>query len=234
MNLTLLDSQQPQFPNPNLAVREPDGLLAVGGNLKPPTLLDAYQQGIFPWYQDDDPILWWSPSERCVIDMDGLHLSKSLRRTLRRQQYRVTTDQNFAAVLKACAAPRDGNTGTWITEEMAEAYMQLHLLGHAHSVEVWQSEQLVGGIYGVAVGDIFCGESMFSRVTDGSKIAMAYLCKALHQLGYKLLDCQLENSHLMSMGAYLMPREEFLAELQTGNSNTLGWPQAGTLRVNIE
>ena len=132
MNLTLLDSQQPQFPNPNLAVREPDGLLAVGGNLKPSTLLDAYQQGIFPWYQDDYPILLLSPSERCVIDMDGLHLSKSLRRSLRRQQYRVTTDQSFAAVLKACAAPRDGNTGTWITEEMAEAYMQLHMLGHAH------------------------------------------------------------------------------------------------------
>jgi leucyl/phenylalanyl-tRNA--protein transferase len=234
MNLTLLDSQQPQFPHPSHAVREPDGLLAVGGNLNPPTLLDAYRQGIFPWYQDQDPILWWSPSQRCVIDMGGLHLSKSLRRTLRRQQYRVTTDQSFAAVVQACAAPRGEDNGTWINPQMADAYTQLHQLGHAHSVEVWQSQQLVGGIYGVAVGDIFCGESMFSRVTDGSKIAMTYLCHALYRLGYRLLDCQLENSHLTSMGAYLLPRSAFLAELQHGLNKTPGWPEAASLSLNIE
>ena len=225
MNLTLLDSHQPVFPHPSQAVMEPDGLLAVGGNLSPSTLIDAYRQGIFPWYQDDDPILWWSPSERCVIQMGNLHLSKSLRRTLRRQQYTVTRVQDFAAVLEACAAPRDGDSGTWITAEMAEAYIQLHQIGQAHSVEVWESEQLVGGIYGVAVGDVFCGESMFSRVTDGSKIAMAYLCHWLYQQEFRLLDCQIENPHLISMGAELMPRDEFLELLLAGRDRIHKWPK---------
>ena len=224
MNLSLLDSEQPVFPHPSHAVREPDGLLAVGGNLSPATLIDAYRRGIFPWYQGNDPILWWSPSERCVIDMDDLHLSKSLRRTLRRQPYTLSTDRDFAAVVRACADPRDDDQGTWITTEIAEAYMALHQLGHAHSVEVWDSEQLVGGIYGVVVGDIFCGESMFSRVSDGSKIAMAHLCQALLPRGFSLLDCQIENSHLLSMGAYLLPRDAFLARLAEARKLSLGWP----------
>jgi len=229
MSLSLLDSEQPIFPHPSQAVREPDGLLAVGGNLSPSTLIDAYRRGIFPWYQDDDPILWWSPRERCVIDMTDLHLSKSLRRTLRRQQYTVSTDRDFTAVVSACASPRDDDNGTWITKEMAEAYIELHQLGYAHSIEVWDSQQLVGGMYGVVVGDIFCGESMFSRVRDGSKIAMAYLCGELQHLGYSLLDCQIENSHLLSMGAYLMPRDSFLSRLEQGRDLRLSWPNSVSL-----
>ncbi|MDG1164776.1 MAG: leucyl/phenylalanyl-tRNA--protein transferase, partial [Porticoccaceae bacterium] len=170
------------------------------------------------------PILWWSPSERCLIDMAGLHLSRSLLRALRRQKYTITSDKDFAGVVQACAAPRDDDSGTWITAEMAEAYCRLHGMGQAHSVEVWDQNQLVGGIYGVAVGEIFCGESMFSRVTDGSKIAMANLCFGLRQRGFKLLDCQLENPHLMSMGGYLVPREEFLATLDLCRDKQPDWP----------
>ena len=224
MNLTLLDSEQPQFPHPRHAVKEPDGLLAVGGNLSPSTLINAYRQGIFPWYQDDDPILWWSPSQRCLIPMAGLHLSKSLVRTLRRQEYTITSDKDFAGVVQACAAPRDNDGGTLITAEMVEAYCQLHSMGQAHSVEVWDQGQLVGGIYGVAVGEVFCGESMFSRVTNGSKIAMAHLCQGLCQRGFKLLDCQLENPHLISMGASLVPRDQFLATLELCRDKQPGWP----------
>ena len=229
MNLCLLDSDYPQFPHPRQAIEEPDGLLAVGGNLSPATLVDAYRQGIFPWYQDEDPILWWSPSVRCVIPIDGLNVSKSLLRSLRQQQYRISTDTDFIGVVRACAAPRDEDGGTWITEEMVEAYHKLHLKGKAHSVEVWLEDKLVGGIYGIAVGEIFCGESMFSLVTNGSKIAMAHLCRWLHQVGFVMLDCQLENPHLMSLGAQLIPREDFLPQLHCSRDKDINWPSASAV-----
>ena len=148
MNLCLLDADSPRFPNANSAAEEPDGLLAVGGNLNPLTLLAAYRQGIFPWYQDDDPILWWSPSNRCVLIPEQLHISKSLRRCLRQCKFRLSTDTAFTEVIEACAAPRSDENGTWIIDEMIEAYCQLHRLGHAHSVEVWAGDELAGGIYG--------------------------------------------------------------------------------------
>jgi leucyl/phenylalanyl-tRNA--protein transferase len=242
MNLCLLDADQPQFPSPNTAaLEEPDGLLAVGGNLLPETLLSAYRQGIFPWFQDDDPILWWSPAERCVILPDQLHISKSLRRTLRKASYSVTTDKAFAQVVRACAAPRpsgngdDGDSlqGTWIGPEMIEAYNKLHQMGSAHSVEVWQDDKLVGGIYGVAVGQIFCGESMFSAVANGSKIAISHLCKRLAQQGFVLLDCQVANDHLSRLGATSISRPAFLQLLAQVHDKQIIWPSADKMAEQI-
>ncbi len=223
MNLHLLDSETPQFPNPGTAVEEPDGLLAVGGNLHPTTIIDAYRRGIFPWFSDADPILWWSPAVRCVIHPEQFHVSKSLRKCLRQNHYQVTTDTAFEQVIEACAAPRDGD-GTWIIPEMIDAYCALHQLGHAHSVEVWDQDELVGGIYGIAVGGVFCGESMFSGVTNGSKIAMAYLCSRLVSTGFTLLDCQIINPHLLSVGAQAMARDEFIGILHDCREQCLGWP----------
>lgn len=230
MNLCLLDSDSPRFPNPNTATEEPDGLLAVGGNLSPSTLMSAYRQGIFPWYQDDDPILWWSPANRCVLFPEQLHISKSLRRCLRQGQFRASTDEAFAQVVEACAAPRRDDAGTWIIDEMIEAYCQLHQLGHAHSIEVWVGDELAGGIYGVAVGSVFCGESMFSERTNGSKVAMAYLCQWLIDQGFKLLDCQINNPHLEKMGAQSMPREQYLSWLAAPGDSGLEWPEARPVR----
>ena len=225
MNLHLLDSVKPQFPDPCTAVEEPDGLLAVGGNLYPATIIDAYRRGIFPWFSDDDPILWWSPAIRCVIRPEQFHLSKSLRKCLRQNNYRVTTDTAFKRVIEACAAPRDDEMGTWIIPEMIDAYCTLHQLGQAHSVEIWNQEQLVGGIYGIAVGGVFCGESMFSGVTNGSKIAMAYLCNWLSTAGFTLLDCQIVNPHLLSVGAKSMARDKFLELLYGCRDQDLGWSE---------
>lgn len=225
MQLALLDTDNPQFPDPRTAIREPDGLLAVGGNLSPSTLVSAYSQGIFPWYQDDAPILWWSPSERCLLAPVDLHISKSLRKCLKKQQYQITTDRDFGAVIRACANTR-ATEGTWISDEMISAFQQLHEQGIAHSVEVWDQHRLVGGIYGVAMGTVFSGESMFSAVTNGSKIAMAYLCRWLDSSGFNLLDCQIENNHLLSLGAQVVHREWFLTQLETTRSTRLAWPQA--------
>jgi leucyl/phenylalanyl-tRNA--protein transferase len=242
MNLCLLDADQPRFPSPNTAaLEEPDGLLAVGGNLLPETLISAYRQGVFPWFQDDDPILWWSPAERCVILPERLHISKSLRKTLRKAQYSVTTDTVFAEVVTACAMPRiEGSGGdrttieaTWIGPEMIDAYNQLHQLGWAHSVEVWQDGRLVGGIYGVAVGRIFCGESMFSAVANGSKIAIAHLCQRLAQQGFMILDCQIASNHLSSLGAISIPRESFLQQLAEVRDNHINWPSADQMAEQI-
>tara|TARA_B110000046_G_scaffold184838_1_gene224472 strand:- start:872 stop:1576 length:705 start_codon:yes stop_codon:yes gene_type:complete len=223
MNLHLLDYDRPQFPDPCTAAEEPDGLLAVGGNLYADTIIDAYRQGIFPWFSDDDPILWWSPAVRCVIRPERFHMSKSLRKCLRQHDYRVTTDTAFEQVIEACAAPRVHETGTWIVPEMIDAYCALHQLGQAHSVEVWDREKLVGGIYGIAVGGIFCGESMFSGVTNGSKIAMAYLCYWLSAAEFTLLDCQITNPHLLSVGAQLLARDDFLDLLYKCRDVDLGW-----------
>ncbi|MCT2530987.1 leucyl/phenylalanyl-tRNA--protein transferase [SAR92 clade bacterium H921] len=229
MNLHLLDSHRPHFPDPCTAAEEPDGLLAVGGNLFPTTVIDAYRQGIFPWYSDDDPILWWSPAIRCVIRPEQFHLSKSLRKCMRQNDYRVTTDTAFKQVIEACAAPRENELGTWIVPEMIDAYCAMHQLEQAHSIEVWEGEKLVGGIYGVAVGGIFCGESMFSGVTNGSKIAMAYLCRCLCTVGFRLLDCQIVNPHLLSLGAQSIDRGNFLDLLYGCRDQDLGWPETGLI-----
>jgi leucyl/phenylalanyl-tRNA--protein transferase len=201
--------EQLLFPEPDLA--EPDGLLAVGGDLSTPRLLLAYQNGIFPWYSDDTPILWYSPHERFVLYPQELKISKSMRQVLRSGKFRVTTNTCFAEVIKACSvAPREDQDGTWITDDMQAAYIKLHQDGYAHSVEVWEQNELVGGLYGIWVGEVFCGESMFSRVSNASKTALIYLCQTNR---FKLIDCQVHTSHLESMGARMISREQYIAVL---------------------
>ncbi len=198
------------FPNPSLA--DPDGLLAVGGNLEPETLLSAYQQGIFPWFDEDTPILWWSPDPRAILEFDNLYISKRLARTIRTNKFQVTFDQDFDAVVKGCTyRPEEG---TWITPEVANAYGKFHRSGHAHSVEVWQQGVLVGGLYGVAIGGLFAGESMFSTVSDASKIALVALVSRLKEKGYQLFDLQIINEHTSSMGAIEIPRDDYLARVK--------------------
>lgn len=202
------------FPPVELALEEPDGLLAAGGDLSPERIVAAYQNGIFPWYSEDQPILWWSPNPRAVIFPDELHISRSLAKTLRRNQFRVSLDTEFEAVLKACAAPRADELGTWITDDMHKAYTRLHQLGIAHSVEVWQDEELVGGLYGLSLGRVFFGESMFSRVTDASKVALVKFTEQLQAWGYALIDCQVSSPHISSLGASNIPRAEFVSLLK--------------------
>ncbi len=196
------------------ALVEPNGLLAAGGDLAVATLLAAYRDGVFPWYGAGQPRLWWSPDPRAVLPLDSVHVSRRLRRTLRRGAFTVTVDRAFEAVVAACAAPRQTGADTWITPEMAAAYSALHRAGHAHSLECWRDGELAGGIYGVAVGRAFCGESMFSRRTDGSKIALVALARRLLGWGYALFDCQMQTEHLASMGAVSMPRTAFIALLR--------------------
>ena len=199
------------FPNPSLA--DPDGLLAVGGNLEPETLLSAYQQGIFPWFDEDTPILWWCPDPRAILEFDNLYISKRLARTLRTNKFQVTFDQDFDAVVKGCTyRPEEG---TWITPEVANAYGEFHRRGHAHSVEVWQQGILVGGLYGVAIGGLFAGESMFSTVSDASKFALVALVSRLKEKGYQLFDLQIINEHTSMMGATEIPRDDYLARVKT-------------------
>ncbi len=210
-----LDPRNPlAFPPVDLAMREPDGLLALGGDLSPQRLLTAYRRGIFPWYSEGQPILWWSPDPRLVLEPDGLRISRSLRKTLRREPFRVSIDEDFRAVIEACAAPRRDGGGTWLTREMIDAYDGLHRLGHAHSVECRQNDVLVGGLYGVSVGRVFFGESMFSVVSDASKVALVYLVRHLQAWDFRLLDCQIDSEHLRRLGAKEMPRAEFIAQLE--------------------
>lgn len=197
------------FPPVDQALAEPEGLLAAGGDLAPWRLLDAYRHGIFPWFSHGDPILWWSPDPRAVFATDRIHVASRLRRWLRACDWRISADSDFAGVMRACAAPRPSQPTTWITAEMLAAYRVLHELGHAHSVEVHAADQLVGGIYGVAVGRMFFGESMFSARTNGSKVALIALCTVLHDWGFPLLDAQLRSTHLASLGATEMRRREF-------------------------
>lgn len=209
-----LESTPVTFPPTQLALQEPNGLLAIGGNLTPEWLLHAYSKGIFPWFNPEEPILWWSPNPRSVLFIDKLKIKRSLRKTIQKhhnnQTITVTLDQNFNGVMKACAnAPRKDQAGTWITPAMLSAYTSLHQSGHAHSVEVWQNDQLVGGLYGVAIGKMFFGESMFSHITDGSKIALVALSMQLKAWGFRLIDTQIETEHLNSLGAINIAREQF-------------------------
>lgn len=201
------------FPDPALALAEPNGLLAIGGNLAPRRLLAAYRLGIFPWYSTGQPILWWTPDPRAVLFPERLHISRSLRKTLRRGGLTVTADTAFDAVVAACAEPRPDQDGTWITGEMRQAYGELHRRGHAHSVETWQGDRLVGGLYGVAIGRVFFGESMFTRQTDASKVAFVRLVRQLEAWDFGLIDCQMYSNHLARFGAEEIPRARFMALL---------------------
>ncbi|WP_031426344.1 leucyl/phenylalanyl-tRNA--protein transferase [Flavimarina sp. Hel_I_48] len=207
------------FPDPALANTE--GLLAVGANLAPSRLLAAYARGIFPWYNAGEPVLWWSPDPRMVLRPEEIRITKSMRKTMRDGDWEVTYNTQFLEVILHCKRiPREGQNGTWITNEMVEAYLKLHEMGHADSVEVWREGELVGGLYGINLKDrkIFCGESMFSRVSNASKVAMINLAQNLESKNYKLIDCQVYNPHLERMGAYEIPRHKFLDVLQSEDS----------------
>jgi leucyl/phenylalanyl-tRNA--protein transferase len=201
------------FPPVEQALDNPPGLLAAGGDLSPARLIAAYRRGIFPWYSPGQPVLWWSPDPREVLPVDALHVSRSLARALRRRGFVTSVDTDFAAVIDACAAPRAASPGTWITPEMRAAYLCLHALGSAHSIEVRRGAELVGGVYGVAVGRVFSGESMFSRVSDASKVALVALADWCRARGHVLIDCQLPSAHLRSLGSRPMQRAEFLVYL---------------------
>ncbi len=199
---------------PLVKTASPDGILAIGGDLSSDRLLLAYKSGIFPWYNQGEPVVWYSPSQRMVLFPDELKVSKSMRQILKKDSYNVTFNQDFKEVISACKTIyRAGQGGTWITDEMEQAYINLHELGHAKSVEVWLNEELVGGLYGIDLGTIFCGESMFSTVSNTSKVALIYLVEKLKQEHYKLIDCQVYNNHLASFGAREIPRKEFLEYL---------------------
>lgn len=210
IRLALLGDDPHAFPPLSRALREPDGLLAVGGDLSVERLVAAYSRGIFPWFSAGDPILWWSPDPRFVLDPAQVHIGRSLRRTLTRGTFTFSFDRAFRAVIEACAtAPRDGQAGTWITRGMIEAYVRLHEAGHAHSVEAWQDGELAGGLYGVSLGRMFFGESMFARADDASKAAFAVLCRQLAAWQFPLVDCQMQTAHLARFGAGFMPRANF-------------------------
>lgn len=205
-----LDPTPVAFPPTHLALKEPNGLLAVGGDLTPDWLRHAYSKGIFPWFSEDEPILWWTPSPRSVLFLNRINIRKSLRKVLKKTALKVTFDTQFDEVIEACAyAPRPGQDGTWITEEMLEAYRNLHQLGIAHSVEVWQGTTLVGGLYGVSIGRVFFGESMFSNVSNASKIGFTALCAHLSYWGFRMIDTQMETDHLNAFGAELINRDTF-------------------------
>ena len=204
------------FPHPGQALTEPDGLLAVGGDLSAQRIINAYLQGIFPWYSEGQPILWWSPNPRAVLFPEKLHISRSLKKLIRQQVFSTTLDQAFEQVVQACAqTPRINQDGTWISDEMQQAYIHLHKLGIAHSAECWLGDELVGGLYGLALGKVFFGESMFSHKSNASKVAFVHLLDNLSNAGYALIDCQVTTQHLLSMGAEEIPRNQFLRLLKT-------------------
>lgn len=208
-----LTSDSP-FPPLNSALTQPNGLLAVGGDLSPRRLIEAYRHGIFPWFNEGEPILWWSPDPRMVLFPGELKISRSLRKALKKGNYELRVDSAFAEVMQACAKPRRERPGTWIHVEMISAYATLHEMGFAHSVEVWIGGELMGGLYGVALGRMFFGESMFSRASDASKIAFVYLVIHLERQGFRMIDCQMKTTHLASLGAREIPRKEFSQKLK--------------------
>ncbi len=211
--LTLLSDESVDFPPVSQALAEPDGLLAVGGDLSTSRLLAAYRQGIFPWFSEDDPILWWSPSHRCIVQTEHYHPARTLRKLWNKHSFTITINQAFEQVMTACAEPTPSRPESWITAEMIRAYQQLHRLGHAHSIEIWQDEALVGGLYGIQMGGAFCGESMFHRISGASKVAFLALVHLMQQRHMPLLDCQLENPHLLSLGATTCKRGYFIQQL---------------------
>lgn len=218
---TRLKQDNLSFPEPENALNEPNGLLAVGGDLSLERLLTAYKLGIFPWYEAGQPILWWSPDPRMVLFPNDLHISRSLKKTLKKQEYKVTLNQNFSAIIIACSKQRNKNrVGTWITDEMQQAYIALHKAGFAHSVETWLDNKLVGGLYGIALGEIFFGESMFALQNNASKVAFIHLVRSLKKQGFKLIDCQVRSEHLASLGAKEIKRKEFMHYLYE-NINTI-------------
>ena len=212
--LPWLDSALPHFPDVSMALKTPDGLLAAGGSLTPAWLVSAYRHGIFPWFSDGDPILWWSPDPRMVLYPENFRQRRSLTKRLRNGGFTVTLDQCFERVMLACAAPRQDEGGTWITDDMLAAYTRLHQAGIAHSIEVHRDNALVGGLYGIALGPVFFGESMFSRQADASKVALAYLAAAMRQAGGTLIDCQMHTAHLAHMGAETISRASFIKYLE--------------------
>lgn len=226
------------FPSVELALREPDGLLCAGADLSVGRLLQAYRRGIFPWFSPGEPILWWSPDPRCVFDLQSLHPGRSLRRFARHSGWQLRADQDFAAVIGACAAPRAGNADTWISPEMQHAYGELHRAGHAHCCALYEGDELIGGLYGVAIGQVFFGESMFSRRSNASKIVLHLLARQLADWDFVLIDGQVRNPHLMQLGAVNIPRRDFVAVLdrhcpapgRTGNwAGAWAWRHAAQL-----
>ncbi len=204
------------FPDVSLALEEPDGLLAVGGNLSVETLFNAYRHGVFPWYNDGQPILWWSPNPRAVIFPERLRVSRSLKKRLRQQRFEITLDHAFDEVIQACANARRDGLGTWISAEMQHAYIEMHRLGHAHSVEAWRDGKLVGGLYGIAIGQVFFGESMFSRESDTSKVAFVHLVLQLKKWQFSLIDCQVGSNHMSSLGTEEIARPAFIDHIESG------------------
>lgn len=211
--IPLLSDAAP-FPPVERALRSPNGLLAAGGSLAPHRLLDAYRHGIFPWFNEGDPILWWSPDPRMVLFPEEFKASRSLRKALRKNIYEIRPDTAFEAVMRACSAPRKGQAGTWISEDMIAAYLRLHRMGLAHSVEAWHEGELAGGLYGIGLGRMFYGESMFSHASNASKIALAHLARQLERWQFGMIDCQMNTPHLASLGAREIPRSKFIAQLQ--------------------
>ncbi|WP_434776444.1 leucyl/phenylalanyl-tRNA--protein transferase [Pseudomonas oryzihabitans] len=221
-----LTRESPDFPPLQQALREPNGLLAIGGDLSAARLVSAYRHGCFPWYQNGQPLLWWSPDPRTVLFPPDLHVSRSLAKTLRKTRFSVTYDKAFAQVIQACAGPRRDADGTWITTEMQQAYGELHAQGWAHSVEVWDGDQLVGGLYGIAMGKLFFGESMFSHADNASKIGFVTLVRDLAAWGFVMIDCQMQTAHLQSLGASSLPRERFADYLAKylDQASMAAWP----------
>ena len=219
------------FPPVEQALRDPNGLLAAGDDLTTERLLQAYERGIFPWFGEGDPVLWWSPDPRMVLGTDGMRVTRSLRKTLRSGRFRVTADTAFPQVMAACAEPRADQDGTWITPEVFEAYCALARIGVAHSVETWEGEALVGGFYGVAIGRMFFGESMFARRSDASKIALLHGVRQLRRWGFPLIDCQMSTSHLASLGARTISRAEFLNVVRRAVTES---PVAGPWRLDAD
>ena len=231
MQLTILDSQNPRqdFPPLSKAMTDPDGLLAAGGCLSKKRLLKAYRSGIFPWYSPGEPILWWSPNPRLVLFPEQLKVSHSLRKTLRQNTFTFTVDRAFKQVISACARPRSYSEGTWISDDIQEAYCRLHKSGYAHSAEAWLNDELVGGLYGIALGKVFFGESMFHTYTDASKVVFVSLVEQLKLWGYQVIDCQVHSQHLASLGAVNCERAEFIGLLNQYCDelpNDCAWQQA--------
>ncbi|WP_369922442.1 leucyl/phenylalanyl-tRNA--protein transferase [Marinomonas polaris] len=212
--LILLSESPYDTPNPNKALDEPEGLSAIGGDLSSTRLLHLYSKGFFPWFSDPDPILWWHPEQRCTLNPDQFHISKSLKKAIKKDQWLFSVNQEFESVIGYCSALRADKEGTWISKDIKNAYTKLHKLGYAHSIEIWQKNKLVGGFYGIAMGNMFFGESMFSLIPNASKIALKTFCELTKDCGIELIDCQVESDHLLSLGAKKMPREDFCDVLE--------------------